>query len=114
MVDKLESIAEIEASFDRARAYLRSEGWPDDHGAIGYMAVTALLAGYERRSITPTEDARELVKVLEEALEAIVRYDATVPHLRYESAEAFLGGCVRHVQAIARTALGNKETDRHG
>lgn len=153
MVDKLESIADVEASFDRARAYLRSEGWPDDHGAIGYMAVVALLAGYERRSATPangeqvervaraiavkrgydkngdqltpagypwwqqftpdaeaalatlsipTEDARSRVKVLEEALN----------ELRKET--WFILGVNHPAIQRAMSALGNKETDRHG
>lgn len=60
-----------------------------------------------RLASTPTEDAR--VKVLEEALREFLAGDIDVSGtaLIYE-------GSIRLMMDRARTALGNKETDRHG
>lgn len=63
---------------------------------------------------TPTEDARERVKVLEEALDELVSEDAIyLTGAEKDDEEAYIFVSVAAVKR-ARTALGNKETDRHG
>ncbi|MEH3121131.1 MAG: hypothetical protein PGN16_03985 [Sphingomonas phyllosphaerae] len=130
MVDKLEAgeaITELQARWARAAAYLSERGWPEDHDTIGYPAVVGLLAGYERIHATPTEDARERVKVLEEALEAIRDGDVPRPvhcHWRADGKPSKLDECKHGVTMsedcagctaeFIDTALGNKETDHHG
>lgn len=73
---------------------------------------------------TPTEDARERVKVLEEALdwaiaeiEGRTRYDPdfyTGREQRNNSLAKAKEALGDYVPPSLRTALGNKETDRHG
>jgi len=64
------------------------------------------VAAWNQRT-TPTEDARERVKVLEEALEPFTRTEVLEPN-------GVIVGLERYHFERARTALGNKETDRHG
>lgn len=76
------------------------------------IAVAAAQAAIAAATLsTPTEDARERVKFLEEALERIAA-GTTVSVGDGERCPAPLGAGLS--QDIARTALGNKETDRHG
>jgi len=70
--------------------------------------MTAVAA---RLAATPTQDARERVKVLEEALAEARRMSFAVASIP----EGYIDGwadCVEHIRNA--TALGNKETDRHG
>jgi len=64
---------------------------------------------------TPTEDARERVKVLEEAFSEMRRYmyDRT-PERRELVVRRYQDNLMRVVDKGIRTTLGNKETDRHG
>lgn len=76
---------------------------------------------------TPTEDARSRVKVLEEALEAIRDGDVPRPvHCQWRAdgkpskldeckhGVTMSEDCAGCINEFVATALGNKETDRHG
>jgi len=79
---------------------------------LAYSAAEAIQrwnAGEVREAKpTPTEDARERVKVLEEALR-----NAPIPG-RNEEMMAFRERQDRWLAGPFRSGLGNKETDRHG
>lgn len=59
---------------------------------------------------TPTEDARERVKVLEEALESARLAFVAIA----ENDDGVNGRYAAKHATLVTTALGNKETDRHG
>lgn len=78
----------------------------------------AFRAAAKHRAATPTEDARERVKVLEEALEAAA-YALEVVIMQQFRGRTFPAAQGEYDKAMApvyaaHTALGNKETDRHG
>lgn len=73
----------------------RPAGWPAKEDEIARLLMLTFP--------TPTEDARSRVKVLEEAL-------AMIGSMNAPAAEPTAVA----MRKIARTALGNKETDRHG
>ncbi|MEH3121148.1 MAG: hypothetical protein PGN16_04075 [Sphingomonas phyllosphaerae] len=137
MVDKLEDQADyaeaarvpFEASRDR---FMRVEQC--------YEAIDALVQAGYITDPTPTEDARERVKVLEEVLEEAVSVLERLPYgdwpgKMYSGKVAAANGLIRRArtalgnkqtplslsdadagnpQKSAPPALGNKETDRHG
>lgn len=82
----------------------------EDDGPLGRYA--AKIARAVEPNATPAEDARERVRVLEEALRDIA--ETQMPTARGVDHSEWTAGAFDEFQAIARTALGNKETDRHG
>lgn len=74
------NVAEIEADFDRAGAYMRSQGWPDDHGPIGYAAVRALLASYGRLSSLQGPDALDAATIerVAKAIRPLIEADGKI------------------------------------
>lgn len=112
MVDKLE--AEIEVAAVDLIVDLCGPG--ASQSGTNVRVVEDHLRQFARTLSTPTEDARERVKVLEEARKsAKALRDAAARSVKSGHRQAHLN---LEMMAVALdridTALGNKETDRHG
>lgn len=114
--EQVERVAK--AMYDATHAGLRNcyaweDAWEDHqehHRDRYYKEARAAIAAMNP---TPTEDARSRVKVLEEALEWYAEQTRGCRKIGRDG-DAFRQALDRDGGQLARTALGNKETDRHG